>query len=52
MPFDTLVFLAVTAARVGWKSAECGVRSAECGKRGVWKLRSMDNAECGECGVK
>ena len=24
------------------------VRSAECG---VWKMRSVENAECGKCGV-
>ena len=32
----------------------CGVRSvenAECGKCGVWKMRSVENAECGKCGV-
>ena len=23
----------------------------ECGKRGVWKMRSVENAECGKCGV-
>ena len=36
------------------RSAECGVRSvkmqsvenAECGKCGVWKMRSVENAEC------
>ena len=27
---------------------ECGVRSAECGKCGVWKTRSVENAECGK----
>ena len=37
-------------AWVKWKtrSAECGVRSAKCGKRGVWKMRSVENAECGK----
>ena len=38
----------------GVRSAECGVRSvenAECGKCGVWKMRSVENAECGKCGV-
>ena len=38
----------------GVRSAECGVRSvenAECGKCGVWKTRSVENAECGKCGV-
>ena len=38
---------------VRWKtwSAECGVRSvenAECGKCGVWKTRSVENAGCGK----
>ena len=36
------------------RSAECGVRSvenAECGKCGVWKMRSVENEECGKCGV-
>ena len=28
---------------VKWKT-----RSAECG---VWKMRSVENAECGKCGV-
>ena len=42
--------------KVRWimRSAECGVRSvenAECGKCGVWKMRSVENAECGKCGV-
>ena len=42
--------------KVQWKtrSAECGVRSvenAECGKCGVWKMRSVENAGCGKCGV-
>ena len=32
-------------AECGVRSAECGVRSAECGKRGVWKMRSMENEE-------
>ena len=35
-------------------SAECGVRSVEnteCGKCGVWKMRSVENAECGKRGV-
>ena len=35
--------------------AECGVRSdvpsAECGKYGVWKMRSVENEECGNSGV-
>ena len=26
--------------------------SAESGKRGVWKTRSVENAECGECKKK
>ena len=25
------------------------MRSAECGKRGVWKVRGVENAECGKC---
>ena len=45
------------ATRVGWKtrSAECGVRSVEnveYGKCGVWKMGSMENAECGKYGVR
>ena len=38
----------------GVRSAECGVwkmrsmESAECGKCGVWKMRSVENAECGK----
>ena len=42
----------------GWmENAECGVwkmrsmESAECGKCGVWKMRSVENAEYGKCGV-
>ena len=34
--------------------AECGVRSvenAECGKCGVWKMWSVENEECGKRGV-
>ena len=27
-------------------------RSAECGKRGVWKMRSVENAECGKCDLQ
>ena len=23
----------------------------ECGKRGVWKMRSIENEECGKCEV-
>ena len=36
---------------------ECGVwkvrsvESAECGKCGVWKMWSVENEECGKCGV-
>ena len=26
----------------------CGLRSAECGKCGVWKMRSVENEECGK----
>ena len=36
------------------RSAEYGVRSvenAECGKCGVWKMQSVENEECGKCGV-
>ena len=29
------------------ESKECG--NVECGKCGVWKLRSVVNAECGKC---
>ena len=43
---------------LGWvENAECGVwkvrsvESAECGKCGVWKVRSVESAECGKCGV-
>ena len=24
-------------------NVECGVRSTECGKRGVWKMRGVEN---------
>ena len=27
------------------------VESAECGKCGVWKVRSVESEECGKCGV-
>ena len=27
------------------------VENAECGKCGVWKMRSVENAECRKCGV-
>ena len=27
------------------------VENEECGKCGVWKVRSVENAECGKCGV-
>ena len=27
------------------------VETAECGNCGVWKLRSVETAECGNCGV-
>ena len=33
------------------RSAESGVRSVEnveCGKCGVWKMRSVENEECGK----
>ena len=39
------------------ENAECGVwkvrsvENAECGKCGVWKTPSVENAECGKCGV-
>ena len=39
------------------RSAECGVwkmksvENAECGKCGVWKMRSVENVECGKCEV-
>ena len=33
------------------ENEECGVRSAECRKGGLWKMRSVENAECGKCGV-
>ena len=41
----------------GVRSAECGVwkmksvENAECRKCGVWKMRSVENAECRKCGV-
>ena len=35
----------VRSAECGVRSAECGVRSMEYGKCGVWKMRSMENAE-------
>ena len=38
----------VRSAECGVRSAECGVRSAECGKCEVWKVRSMENTECGK----
>jgi len=47
----------VENAECGVRSAECGVwkirsvENAECGKCGVWKTRSVENAECGKCGV-
>ena len=40
------------------ENAECGVwkmwsvENAECGKCGVWKMRSVENAECGNVNVK
>ena len=42
--------------RFKWKirGAECGVwkirsvENEECGKRGVWKMRSVENVECGK----
>ena len=27
------------------------MENEECGKCGVWKMRSMENEECGKCGV-
>ena len=27
------------------------VENEECGKCGVWKMRSVENAECRKCGV-
>ena len=42
------------SGKYGVRSAECGVRSVEnkeCGKCGVWKMRSVENAGCGKCGV-
>ena len=27
------------------------VENVECGKCGVWKMWSVENAECGKCGV-
>ena len=27
------------------------VENAECGKCGVWKMRGVENEECGKCGV-
>ena len=53
----TLVAGWMENAECGVRSAECGVwkmrsmENAECGKCGVWKMRSMENAECGKCGV-
>ena len=38
----------VRSAECGVRSAECGVRSAECRKCGVWKMRSVENEECGK----
>ena len=41
-------FADVADQMVRWnkQSAECGVRSEECG---VWKIRSVENEECGKC---
>ena len=25
------------------------MENEECGKRGVWKMRDVENAECGKC---
>ena len=56
-PGDTLMISeGYSFFSVKWKmrSAECGVRSmenAECGKCGVWKMWSVENEECGKCGV-
>ena len=36
------------SGRCGVRGAECGARSAE---RGVWKMQSVENAECGKRGV-
>ena len=30
------------------ENAGCGVRSAECGECGVWRMRCVENAECGK----
>ena len=37
--------------RFGGKRGVRSVENAECGKCGVWKMRSVENAECGKCGV-
>ena len=56
--YTAVVFLgSVENEECGVRSAECGVwkmrgvENAECGKCGVWKMRSVENAECGKCGV-
>ena len=41
-----LLFVKVRQLGFGGKR---GVRGAECGKRGVWKVRSVENEECGKC---
>ena len=33
---------------ISWFGGKRGVRSAECGKGGVWKMRSVENEECGK----
>ena len=50
---DLLVFDCIQRGSV--ENVECGVwkvrsvENAECGKCGVWKVRSVESAECGKC---
>ena len=52
--FCSLIFCLCLNFNIIWvrwimRSAECGVRSVEneeCGKCGVWKMRSVENEEC------
>ena len=37
--------------RFGGKRGVQSVENAECGKCGVWKMQGVENAECGKCRV-
>ena len=41
----------VQVHRFGGKRRVRSVENAECGKCGVWKMQSVENAGCGNCGV-